>query len=430
VLRNLFGILAILLTTTVLVGCFLVRRLRRHLPRTTYGICPGLTQAGYRQPALTNWLTDYLDQLAGLAAAGIKRALTFGDLHGKNVTLQMMTTNLSMQRPYRLPMAATRDGDDPEYAFSKQEWQTYFPTRIIEQLSTRKVPGDNDYYWLPEPDELPVIVGVRMSLSFPLLLSAIPLYRKDRTYRHEPAQIEIYRRCIFSDGGITSNFPIHFFDSVLPTRPTFAISLEEFNEARHGRDPTDPKAPRTNRVYMSRKAIGGINLPIQPIDNVLSFIGTIVTSARVWQDRLQSVLAGYRERIAHVALDPREGGLNLNMDKDRIAALTAYGDLAGQAILGFEQHEHRWRRFLVTYARMEQSLEEFHDAYDGIYRAFLTTYPAQAQSYKPVSQTWMNHTRARVEDLFTLVKPWRAQSLRDSGRIPKPESVLRITPRP
>jgi predicted acylesterase/phospholipase RssA len=29
----------------------------------------------------------------------------------------------------------------------------------------------------------------------------------------------------FSDGGIASNFPIHFFDAWLPRRPTFGVNL-------------------------------------------------------------------------------------------------------------------------------------------------------------------------------------------------------------
>ena len=30
----------------------------------------------------------------------------------------------------------------------------------------------------------------------------------------------------FTHGGVTSNFPIHFFDSVLPLWPTFGIDLQ------------------------------------------------------------------------------------------------------------------------------------------------------------------------------------------------------------
>lgn len=36
---------------------------------------------------------------------------------------------------------------------------------------------------------------------------------------------EILQKNWFSDGGICSNFPIHFFDDWLPNRPTFGINL-------------------------------------------------------------------------------------------------------------------------------------------------------------------------------------------------------------
>ena len=72
---------------------------------------------------------------------------------------------------------------------------------------------------LPDVEQLPVVFAVRMSLSFPLLLSAVPLWAVDYggTDQAEPVW--------FSGGGITSNLPVHFFDALLPTRPTFAINL-------------------------------------------------------------------------------------------------------------------------------------------------------------------------------------------------------------
>src|SRR6185503_19561958 len=38
-------------------------------------------------------------------------------------------------------------------------------------------------------------------------------------------EITAFRICWFSDGGISSNFPIHLFDAPLPLWPTFAIDL-------------------------------------------------------------------------------------------------------------------------------------------------------------------------------------------------------------
>ena len=58
-------------------------------------------------------------------------------------------------------------------------------------------------------------VAARLSLSFPVLLSAIPLYDEQGTQHW------------FSDGGICSNFPLHFFDSPLPRWPTFGLDLQD-----------------------------------------------------------------------------------------------------------------------------------------------------------------------------------------------------------
>lgn len=45
----------------------------------------------------------------------------------------------------------------------------------------------------------------------------------------------------------------------------------------------------------------------------MSFLFSIVNSARNWVDSLQAMVPGYRDRIAHIFLDANEGGLNLTM---------------------------------------------------------------------------------------------------------------------
>ena len=55
-----------------------------------------------------------------------------------------------------------------------------------------------------------------MSLSFPGLLSAVPLYRVDyRIDRNQESDNDtrVGTKVWFSDGGICSNFPLSFFDS-------------------------------------------------------------------------------------------------------------------------------------------------------------------------------------------------------------------------
>ena len=73
----------------------------------------------------------------------------------------------------------------------------------------------------PGPEALPLVVMARMSLELPGLIAAVPLYAVDRN--GDQAVV----RHLFSDGGISSNFPMHFFDALLPSRPTFGINRRQ-----------------------------------------------------------------------------------------------------------------------------------------------------------------------------------------------------------
>jgi hypothetical protein len=77
-----------------------------------------------------------------------------------------------------------------------------------------------------------------MSLSFPILFTAVPLYAMSTSSlqkaldesggneSHDGAiDVQDLQKHWFSDGGISSNFPIQFFDRWLPTRPTFGVNL-------------------------------------------------------------------------------------------------------------------------------------------------------------------------------------------------------------
>ena len=55
------------------------------------------------------------------------------------------------------------------------------------------------------------------------LIGAVPLYATD--YTRADKKNWVLTRCWFTDGGITSNFPVHFFDRPLPRRPTFTVNL-------------------------------------------------------------------------------------------------------------------------------------------------------------------------------------------------------------
>ena len=104
------------------------------------------------------------------------------------------------------------------------------------KLLAAQAPGKTLLYF-PGSADLPVVVAARISLSFPILISTVPLWQIHHRKDGEPQ----LRRMVFSDGGISSNFPVHLFDSPLPTRPTFALNLTGFERD----EPTDEQTLQT-----------------------------------------------------------------------------------------------------------------------------------------------------------------------------------------
>jgi len=91
---------------------------------------------------------------------------------------------------------------------------------------------DDDLYYFQNEADLPVAMLARMSLSFPILFTTVPLYRRDYTFKSSDEQRKTVK-CHFSDGGISSNFPVQFFDQFLPHTPTFGIALNEIDSRRY-----------------------------------------------------------------------------------------------------------------------------------------------------------------------------------------------------
>jgi predicted acylesterase/phospholipase RssA len=424
-----FGLL--LAVTGLVAGVIwrLVKAANTDLVGSDFGLCPGIRQPNSSRDGFTDWLANLIDEAAGNKTG---RPLTFGDLAAPPdgrpaIQLAMMTTSLMEKRPYTLPMP-----EDHRFVFEKSEWDRILPERVMAFLTTqcdRFTPpaGEaGEYYHFPDPARLPLIVGARMSLSFPLLISAVPLWRRDFTLLEEAERNKL-RRCLFSDGGLSSNFPIHFFDRLLPNTPTFAISLDDYDEKRNRDDVWLPSSSGSG---------SGSQLPVQPFDGLGGFLMRLLMSAKDWQDNLQSTLPGYRERIAHVVLKPEEGGLNLAMDEATIRKLVNYGEQAGETLRDeFDLDGHRWRRFLVAMARMEETLDEVAKAYEGVpggpeaFDDFLKRYSGETASYRQ-DATRLAEMLKRGAELAASGAGWRAKPTIREGNIPKPATNLRITPKP
>ncbi len=399
------------------------------LPQQFFGICPGVTQPGNRRhAALTDWLADALDAIAGvrqIAGRDPDRPLTFGDLHGGDpddpaIRLLVMTTNLTEGRPYRVPF------EDRKFLFRPDEFRRLFPARIVDWIvkTSREFDGDPNYRYLPVTADLPVIVAVRMSLSFPILLAAVPLHARD-FLQPEKSEKQRPRPQWFSDGGISSNFPIHFFDAIWPCCPTFGVKLDAF----------DPQIHQDQRIALPVKARRGLLLPFRRVESLGQFLSAMLDAMQEWRENLQSILPGYRERIVHVRLAPHEGGLNLNMPPEIIAQLSEYGQQAGRRLRqDFDWDAHRWRRYLVAVARLDEMLDDLRESYtesapgDEPLKDFLDRYRAAPAEYKQTDH-WNAAAEQDLEDLMRCHELWLSRKRLQEGKIPKPSAELRMTPR-
>lgn len=340
------------------------------------GICPGTSAPGAAQPALTEWLHGLVQQIAGLPP---EQPLTFGDLRASQppIELAFMSTGISEFRAHRLP----HDGED--LLFRVSDMQRLFPPAIVQAMCKASRPiaesskatievlreadpafendADRDLYFLPAADALPVVFCARMSLSFPVLLQAVPLYRL-RYVESDGVSKGVYtvRRVWFSDGGLTSNFPIHFFDSLLPTRPTFGIALDSSLAAG---------APPEARVRLPKNNMQGRTtsyVDIEREDGSLSlagFVGALLRTIRISREEALKHTPGFRDRIVQIKHTKDEGGLNLNMPPESIKAMSESGLAAADQVIERFLHadpsengwlNHRWVRMRTAAALMQQ----------------------------------------------------------------------------
>jgi predicted acylesterase/phospholipase RssA len=344
------------------------------VPANDFGICSGLATDG-RGPALTEWLSAKIDQAAGLGESG---PLTFGRLwsagapaeadsipagfaepDSRRIDLRTITTNLSEARPYQLPFDGARFFYDPV------AWRRLFPPDVMAALESASAPdapgGDDPAAWqadhdqalqhspalrrLPDADQLPVVVAARMSLSMPLVISAVPLWtvrrirRPNGDGRLDPTGPRRFTQVWFSDGGVTSNFPVDLFDAPLPARPTFAIDLRDF-PAR-----IRPSRDETQNVQWAHDNHDGLDPEIARWSDrgwagVAGFAAAVFTAASSWYDNIQLPLPGFRDRIVRVLETAHEGGLNLAMSNATIQRLAERGADAAEAIMNQFDEPH------------------------------------------------------------------------------------------
>lgn len=493
----ILGVLLLVLVEVIVLTVTILSNLGKDVPANSFGICTGLS-TGTNGPAVTDWLQSKINTAAGLADAD--PPLTFGQLwtaddredsddrgtagvaapvdtesavraasrnpDRRAIDLRVITTCLSESRPYELPFEATR------FFYDIDEWRRIFPESVIAALEAAPIPRTPDDHdptaWqadhdqarlhspglrrLPDAEHLPIVVAVRMSLSMPMMISAVPLWVIERTDlggnpRLDPAGPRRFTQVWFSDGGLSSNFPVQLFDAALPIRPTYAINLQSFSP---GVEPAiDEDDDARDAVEWAQDNSDGLapkiaRWPSSGLAAITGFLGAIYTSSSSWQDTTELNFPGFRDRVVRVLQTAREGGINLAMSDATIERLAGRGEFAAEAIMDQfnEPHyppmidgrptstgwdNHRWIR----------------------YRALLSVLPAWAESYgrgrvvlgdalaeDPPSYRFVNRDEAELAveldqamgRLAQIVAEADPQTLASLTARPKPVGAIRRVP--
>jgi len=456
---------------------FSVLRIARVTRQNLLGLCSGRSRrrwVGKTKPALTDWLHTVLQELAGKL---IDQPLTFNDLWQANryesepntdraITLQMITTDVSHHEPRTLPF------ENATFWFRKDEFDRLFPPEVVRWMVDQAPPPQQidgvNYYLFPQSGKLPIVVGMRMSLSFPLLISAVPLYEPKTRVRveteeeaatevegatppaksmlqsadllasggqHKLSTITEFRVCWFSDGGVSSNFPIHLFDGPLPVWPTFAINLVY-------PDTTDNDGTSQPEIFLPTDNKQGWQRSYQSIAKAVAlqelggFIFGLISTMQNWRDLLQSRAPGHRDRIVHVSLTGDEGGMNLNMPQPVLTNISRKGTEAGQAFKAFSFKNHYWIRWRNLASALQSYTTRVADSvnsaptipdYIAAYETAKTGVP-EPPSYKFRSQDRRAEAEKLLNDLTTQGKTWKDSGPDLTTGAPRPLPQMQITP--
>ncbi len=465
------------------VGCALLLAILRAASATAeqlrgnmLGMCPGKSQPGNRELGLSDWMHAEIRALAGFGD-GDGPPVLFRDLWsapaypdeaaattGERVlSLEVITTDVSHSEPRTLPFAKGT------LWFRETDMLRLFPESVVSAMIDPAEPtlldAGVEYRPFPIGGALPIVVAARMSLSFPLLICAVPLFEQHFLRRAEgpidvreapaaaaPAAAALseateeltsassedpgraasfeMRVCWFTDGGVSSNFPLHLFDAPMPRWPTFAIDLVYPPEGTPP-SPSPVFLPTGNdqgwrQRYTSLDRSGGVQA-------VGAFLFGIVATMQNWRDLIQGRAPGHRDRIVQVEIEPTEGGMNLDMPADVLAALAEKGALAGRVLGGFDFENHYWVRYRNLQASMERYGLGLHTAFAsspaGAEGAFERAREGLAnEGPYPFNVGQAREAARRLNELVAEVELWADWDGSLANGAPNPPPTLRITP--
>ncbi len=481
-------VLVILLGAVIALAVALYRDYLALASNGGFGFCSGMSLDGGATEGLVEWLHKGIQ---GAAKLPLSRPLCFEDLWSApggprdaqgqpaplSINLRMISTAVSHGRPYEFPI----DPNSTRLFFKLSEFKDYFPESVFNYLEKvakpyefqtsvpSATPGEPTDLTSPDPNpdpnaqpiqaqadkqdfrelpigELPILVAARLSMNFPVLFKSVPLWAIDEERGRFNKNAPVFRRVWFSDGGISSNFPIHFFDEALPSWPTFGVYLaDQSRHHRYERAPGKPAKPQPPYWLPRFHTEGKFEkwLPVFSNDDedlppeqkskkmagklkqdagFISYLGGIARTAKDWADNANLRTPGVRERVVYVykngSKDPSKGeavqthgGLNLKLPGKNIEELGYFnGVAAGQALvrkfLGDSPTanknlsaspgwlDHRWTRFNAYLNALQNHLAGFSQAAQAA-RATptLAQQIAQAQNQPPLyTETYFEPT--------------------------------------
>lgn len=329
---------------------------------------------------LTDWLTDATADLSGLGPDEVLRFghlwaggdYTAGDPDGsarraaensrlRSINLELMSTELIRRAPYRFPLPPA-DSAASQLWFDPGDLAGLLPDRVVAAMTTGATPlrvralatgADVVLYPFPQPWDLPVVFATRASLALPALFQAVRLYElregsapvrtefgarlahggTELRWPGADGAAQVAQELWLTDGGVTSNFPIHFFDSPLPLWPTVGIDLG-----------THPAGAGHQDVYLLGDAGAAKELGIPLGRAMSSFLGAILGTGLQWRDTAQLWMPAFQARIAVVRQRSYEGGDNLFMTTDDVASLALRGVVAGVRLRRRFASDAQWQR--------------------------------------------------------------------------------------
>ena len=367
------------------------------LAQNGYGLCTGKGEEPGGE-GLVEWLHRGIQLSAGrgehdplLTFADLWAAPRFGRLGPgplpgglqppePGIDLQMFTSNISQGRPVRLPL---RDANTTLY-YDPTEWAHFFPPYVLAALEAASVPYAPGSPSDPDPLKpvdreqaalmarvrelpsggMPIVVAARLSLSFPVLFSCLPIWAVDYETLQGKRKL---RKCLFTDGGLCSNFPVHLFDAAHPRWPTFAILLDSRLVPFEDQQVWLPLGEAEGRGDNWQREVPSSEPGRGLLSLVVGLVVGMVLTMKDWNDRVAGRLPHIRNRIVRMALRPGEGQLNIGMPGERIMTMAhAYGTAAAEQLLAaYEpgpagETTPAWRQHLFVRAMVQLRALRLH----------------------------------------------------------------------